>query len=118
MPRELERVADEIFVTLPSGSLMRGILLGDEMLVGGIASLGRKGAKMKIVLNTRHFDDSVPHEARGLPDVTPLYTRDIIAAAFAAKGVRIDKARWMETDEVAEFRDAGFGVAAAVRVRD
>ena len=101
LPPELARVADEIFVTLPWGSLMRGIILGDAAVLFAIGSLGREGASLRIVLNARIFDDPVPLEARDLPDATPEYARDALAPTFAAAGLRFDGARWLEPSEVA-----------------
>jgi 16S rRNA (adenine(1408)-N(1))-methyltransferase len=100
MPRTLARVADEVLVTLPTGNLALGILLGDEQVAGGLAILGRKGARIKIVLNKQLGGTEA---GRRLPDVTPLYTRDIIAPPLAAKGVRVSKARWMTPEEVAKL---------------
>jgi 16S rRNA (adenine(1408)-N(1))-methyltransferase len=94
-------IADEIFVTLPWGSLMRGIILGDGGVLGALASLGREGAEVRMALNTRIFDDPVPLDARDLPELTPEYARQTLAPAFAAAGLRIDAARWMEAEEVA-----------------
>src|SRR4051794_37044460 len=44
LPSELERIADEIFVNLPWGNLMRGIILGDDAVLDGIARIARRGA--------------------------------------------------------------------------
>jgi 16S rRNA (adenine(1408)-N(1))-methyltransferase len=101
LPAELERVADEILITLPWGSLMRGIILGDAQVLAAVASLGRAGARVRVVLNTRIFDDPVPLDARDLPDVTPEYARDALAPAFATAGMRLEGARWMDAGEVA-----------------
>jgi 16S rRNA (adenine(1408)-N(1))-methyltransferase len=103
VPKELERIADEVLVTLPWGSLMKGILLGDRTVLAGITKLGRRGATIRIVFNARIFDNPVPNDVRGLPDITPLYARDVIAPAFAGLGVRLGKAQWMEADEVARL---------------
>jgi 16S rRNA (adenine(1408)-N(1))-methyltransferase len=101
MPDELSRVADEIFVTLPWGSLMRGVILGEAAALAAIALLGRAGARVRIVLNTRIFDDPVPVEARDLPDVTPDYVRNALTSRYAAAGLHIDSTREMDADEVA-----------------
>ena len=100
-PVEMRGVADQIFVTLPWGSLMRGIILGDAQVLAAIASFGALGARVRIVLNTRIFDDPVPIEVRDLPEVTPDYARDTLSPAFEAAGMRIDRADWMDADAVA-----------------
>jgi 16S rRNA (adenine(1408)-N(1))-methyltransferase len=100
-PEELRHAADEIVVTLPWGSLMRGIVLGDETVLGGIASLARPGATLRIVLNLRIFDDPVPLDVRDLPDVTPNYVRETLTPAFARHGIAITATRAMEPEEVA-----------------
>jgi 16S rRNA (adenine(1408)-N(1))-methyltransferase len=101
VPAELRGIAGEIFVTLPWGSLMRGIILADDEVLGGIASLARDGAALRIVLNARIFDDPVPLDVRDLPDVTPDYVRERLAPAFARHGIAITETRFMDADEVA-----------------
>jgi 16S rRNA (adenine(1408)-N(1))-methyltransferase len=101
LPEELRAVADEMFVTLPWGSLMRGIILGDAAVLAAIASLGREGAAVRVVLNTRIFDDPVPVEARDLPELSPEYATNVLGPAFSNAGLRLDVSRWMEPAEVA-----------------
>jgi 16S rRNA (adenine(1408)-N(1))-methyltransferase len=101
VPPELSGVADEIYVTLPWGSLMRGIILGEDAIMAAIASMARNGAELRIVLNTRIFDDPVPIEVRDLPEVTPDYVRDVLAEAYARHRIALREARWMYADEVA-----------------
>ena len=111
LPPELAHVADEICITLPWGSLMRGIILADAPVLGAVASLGRTEARIRIVLNTRIFDDPVPIEARDLPDLSPDYARTTLGRAFAAAGMHIDEARWLTPEEV-----AGLGTTWAKRL--
>ncbi len=101
LPPELHGVAGEIFVTLPWGSLMRGIMLAEPVVLDALASLARDGAALRIVLNTRIFDDPVPAEARDLPEITPEYARQTLAPAYARHGIEIVSARFMDADEVA-----------------
>jgi 16S rRNA (adenine(1408)-N(1))-methyltransferase len=101
LPAELRGVAGQILVTLPWGSLMRGIILGDAGVLAALASLGRADAQVRIVLNTRIFDDPVPVDARDLPELSPAYARDSLAPAFADAGLRLDLSRWLEPAEVA-----------------
>jgi 16S rRNA (adenine(1408)-N(1))-methyltransferase len=101
VPDELRAIADEAFVNLPWGSLMRGLILGDAAVLGGVASLAKPGAAVRVVLNTRIFDDPVPLEARDLPELTPEYARETLAPVYERHGLRLIEARWMDADEVA-----------------
>ncbi|HYM15113.1 MAG TPA: class I SAM-dependent methyltransferase [Dehalococcoidia bacterium] len=101
VPDELRGIADEVFVTLPWGSLMRGLILGDDVVLAGLASLARDGAALRIVLNTRIFDDPVPAEARDLPELTPEYATATLTAPYARHGIRITEARFLGAEEVA-----------------
>ena len=100
-PPEMRAVADEIAITLPWGSLMRGLILGDDVALSGVASFGRDGARARIVLNTRIYDDPVPIEARDLPALTADYVRNALAPAYARHGIEITDSRAMLADEVA-----------------
>jgi 16S rRNA (adenine(1408)-N(1))-methyltransferase len=101
LPPGLRGVAAEIFITLPWGSLMRGLILAEPQVLEAVASLGCTAAPVRIVLNTRIFEDPLPLEARDLPEVTPEYAVSALTTPYAAAGLRIDEARWLEPDEVA-----------------
>jgi len=101
MPNELHAITDKITITLPWGSLMRGMILGEPTVLDGVAFVAKPGARLRTVLNTRIFDDPVPIEARDLPEVTPQYVRATLIPAYAARRIRIADARAMEAEEVA-----------------
>jgi 16S rRNA (adenine(1408)-N(1))-methyltransferase len=101
LPGELRGAAGEIFVTLPWGSLMRGLILAEAPVLDGIASLARDGATLRIILNARIFDDPVPADLRDLPEITPDYVRDTLVPAYTRHGIAIRSSRWMDADEVA-----------------
>jgi len=101
VPEELRGIADDIYVTLPWGSLMRGLILGEDAVLAGLASLARDGATLRAVLNTRIFDEPVPIEARDLPELTPDYVREKLAPAYARHGIEVTEARFMTAGEVA-----------------
>lgn len=91
-PEELAGVADEIHVNLPWGSLMRGLILGDETVVANLAGLAAPGATIRIILNTRIFADPVPLEARDLPELTPDYVAETLAPVYLRHGLEITTA--------------------------
>jgi len=99
LPGALAGMAGELWITLPWGSLMRGIILADRTLLRGIATLLASGARAHVTLNTRIFDDPVPAEAHDLPEVTPAYIQTL-ADAYERCGLRIVHAEWLDADAV------------------
>lgn len=103
LPADLHGIADEVFVTLPWGGLMRGIILGEDAVLAGIAALCAPAARVRIVLNTRIFEEPVPVEARDLPEATPDYATARIAPALRRFGLRVTDVRWMDPGDVSRL---------------
>lgn len=91
-PEELAGVAGEIHVNLPWGSLMRGLMLGDALVVANLAGLAVPDGTIRIILNTRIFADPIPLEARDLPELTPDYVAKILAPVYLRHGLEITTA--------------------------
>lgn len=105
LPADLAHVADAVFVVLPWGGLLEGIVLGDGGVIGGLAALMRPGARAEVTLNGEIWLDSMPVRYEHLPIPTPDYVRDVIAPAFAAAGLVVDTdARVLTEHEVAELQ--------------
>ena len=100
MPSELEGLAERLFVNLPWGSLMRGLILGDEEILGNLARIAAPGAEFQVLLNLRVFDDPVPIDVQGLPEVTPEYVDETLRAAYQRHGFRITDVRQASPDEL------------------
>jgi 16S rRNA (adenine(1408)-N(1))-methyltransferase len=99
LPQVLHDVADQVFVQLPWGRLLEGIVLGDTAVVGGIAALCRPGARVEINLNNEIWLDSTPERFADLPLPTPEYVDTVIAPAFAAAGIDLGPARMLSAAE-------------------
>ena len=89
LPPDLERVADEVYVQLPWGSLLEGIVLARDDVLGGLAALCRPGARVIVTLNGEIWIDSTPARFEHLPVPTPEYVADVVAAGLARFGVRL-----------------------------
>lgn len=103
MPPELDGLASQVIVNLPWGSLMRGLILGDQQILAHLARIGAPGASYRIVLNTRIFDDPVPVEARDLPEPTPDYVERELAPVYAGHELRITSVRLLPLEELLEL---------------
>jgi 16S rRNA (adenine(1408)-N(1))-methyltransferase len=88
-PEELLGLCDRLFIILPWGSLMRGLILGSSDVLAGVASLGKPGCPVTVLLNTRIYADPVPLEAQGLPELSPKYVADELQPRLATHGLAL-----------------------------
>jgi 16S rRNA (adenine(1408)-N(1))-methyltransferase len=97
LPLELARVADEVTVHFPWGSLLRGLVEGSHAVVGPIARLLKANGELRVLISVVARD--------GLVELTP----SLVAAqrvAYAAHGLCLIEAEWASTAMVAESRSA------------
>jgi len=94
LPPELRGIADDVSVQLPWGSLLEGIVLAREQVLGGLAALCRPGARLTVTLNGEIWLDSTPARYEHLPLPTPEYVADVVAAGLARVGIRFGAARY------------------------
>lgn len=102
-PPELAGCCNQIFVNLPWGSLMRGIIEADAAVLGNLACLAADDAHLRISLNTRVFDDPVPLDVQGLPEVTIGYAETVLAPAFSRHGFTLTEARFLAPEELIDL---------------
>ena len=94
VPAELERSADEVYVQLPWGALLEGIVLARADVLEGVASLCRPGARLVVTLNGEIWLDSTPARYEQLPVPTPEYVAEVIVPGFARVGIELGPARY------------------------
>ena len=82
LPAELARVADEVYVQLPWGALLEGIVLARSERARRIARLCRPGARVTVTLNGEIWLDSTPARYAHLPVPTPEYVADVVRAGL------------------------------------
>jgi 16S rRNA (adenine(1408)-N(1))-methyltransferase len=99
LPPELHGVADEVSVQLPWGSLLEGIVLARDDVLGGLAALCRPGARLTVTLNGEIWLDSTPARYENLPSPTPEYVSEVVAAGLTRVGFRFGTARYATAAE-------------------
>jgi 16S rRNA (adenine(1408)-N(1))-methyltransferase len=102
-PVELAGRANLIFVNLPWGSLMRGIIEADDAVLANLSRLAAADCRLRIILNTRVFDDPVPLDVLGLPEITAGYAQSILAPAYQRHGLQITSARFLTPEELLDL---------------
>lgn len=98
-PPELHAIASEVYVQLPWGRLLEGIVRAEPDVRDGIAALCEPGARLTITLNGEIWADSTPARYEDLPLANPEYVHDVIAPAFAKAGIVLEPARWLTAEE-------------------
>lgn len=88
-PEELLGLADEVFVQLPWGRLLSGVVLGDPDVCGGLRSLARAGAVLRVVVGAGIWRTPVPKEIRDLPELTASYVESTLASRLAEHGWKV-----------------------------
>jgi 16S rRNA (adenine(1408)-N(1))-methyltransferase len=88
-PEELLGLADEIFVQLPWGSLLSGVVHGVPEIMAGLRSLARAGASLRIVVGADIWRPPIPKEIAGLPELTASYVDTTLAGRFADHGWKV-----------------------------
>jgi 16S rRNA (adenine(1408)-N(1))-methyltransferase len=108
LPPALDRVADEITVHFPWGSLLRGLVDGSDRVIGPIANLMKANAELRVLLSSVDRD--------GFRELTPSHVvsrRD----AYREHGLRLVDAGWASAATVAESRSAWAKRLAVGRTR-
>jgi 16S rRNA (adenine(1408)-N(1))-methyltransferase len=103
IPVELDDIADAVFVQLPWGRLLEGIVLARDDVLRGIAALCRRGARVAVTLNGEIWLDSTPARYDALPVPTPQYVADVIAPGFARFGIELGPADYSDAATAKEL---------------
>lgn len=88
-PEELAGIADEVRVLMPWGALLRGLVLGEPDVCGGLRQVARPAATVEVTVGTSIWSPPVPAGVRDLPELTADYVRDTLAPRWARAGLRI-----------------------------
>jgi len=99
LPDALHAAADEVTVVLPWGRLLEGIVCARADVIGGLASLLRPGGRLVVTLNGEIWEEWTPARYEDLPVPTEAYVAEVIAPAFAAAGIELERARVLSAPE-------------------
>jgi len=119
-PTALHGRADEVMALMPWGKLLRGIVLGEADVCGGLRAVARTGAPLDVAIGTSIWREPVPLDIRDLPELTPDTVRSTgLTERLAAAGWELEEARLVphtELDRISSSwaRRLGSGAAETV----
>jgi hypothetical protein len=71
---------------------MSGLIRGDARLLASIARAARPGAALDLYLNTAVFQDPIPLDVQGLPELTLPYISQELVPRYKEAGILIEHA--------------------------
>jgi 16S rRNA (adenine(1408)-N(1))-methyltransferase len=95
---ELTAIASDVWVLLPWGRLLHGVVLGEADICGGLAAVAGTGARLEIRVGTSIWRKPVPREIEGLPEMTPEYVEQELAPRLAVQGWQVTATELMDTE--------------------
>jgi 16S rRNA (adenine(1408)-N(1))-methyltransferase len=88
-PAGLDGIGDEVWVLMPWGRLLHGIVRGDADVWQGLRRVAAVGATLTVTVGTSIWRDPVPREIRELPELTPAYACAVLGPRIATGGWRL-----------------------------
>jgi 16S rRNA (adenine(1408)-N(1))-methyltransferase len=83
LPSELDRVADEIHIHFPWGSLLRAVAIGEPRVLQGLRRILVDGGLLEVVLGVDAARDRGEVERLGLPNISLDYLTSVLEPRYA-----------------------------------
>jgi 16S rRNA (adenine(1408)-N(1))-methyltransferase len=88
LPSELDGMADEVYVNLPWGSLLRGVAIADAGVLSGIRRISRSQALLKIIIAHDPVRDRLELDRLQIPPLSVNYLQDFVAPRYEQLGFK------------------------------
>lgn len=90
LPHELDGVAEEIHINMPWGSLLKGLVLGEQIVLKNITRVAKPDAKLEILINYSAFHgDRISQDMSHLPSLTYEYIDSVLYDIYRNAGLVI-----------------------------
>lgn len=100
-PQLLNGLATEIYVTLPWGSLLEGIVKGEEVFIKNIVAMAQgKGTFFRTCFSYSSIHEPSEIEKRGLPLLSLEYLNEVLSLKYKSQGIEITKASVLTEEDL------------------
>src|SRR5262249_12087089 len=96
LPAELNKVADEIHIHFPWGSLLRAVTTADADVLGSLYRISSPGCVLEVVVGIDPQRDQAELERLNIPALSQEYVDTMLAPRYLAAGFKM-----METGTIA-----------------
>jgi 16S rRNA (adenine(1408)-N(1))-methyltransferase len=104
LPEELNRVADEIHIHFPWGSLLRAVAVGDDAVLASLRRISAPDCLLEIVIGIDKQRDRTELERLSLPELSAEYLKNSLIPKYRNAGFKIieegflDQAAWSQLE--------------------
>jgi 16S rRNA (adenine(1408)-N(1))-methyltransferase len=119
LPPQLDGLAHEIYVILPWGSLLEGIVKGGRAVLDGLARIARPGAVLDLFFTYSHLHEEGEISKRELPGLSLAYIEDTLTPLYRECGIVLSEKEIIGNEELRLYethwaRKLGFGKSRTV----
>jgi len=86
LPSELDHIADQVQVQFPWGSLLRGLVNGDDLVLGNLRRVCLPEAQLEVVVSLDEIKDRREIERLNLPALSTEYVGGELRETYRAAG--------------------------------
>jgi 16S rRNA (adenine(1408)-N(1))-methyltransferase len=99
LPKELESVADKIFVNLPWGTLRDGIVKGEEDVLSSIRMISKDTGTLEVCVTYSNLYEEKVIDIRNLPELSTNYIKNVLKYRYKLHSINItETAAWNNED--------------------
>lgn len=91
IPEALVDIGDKITVNLPWGSLLEGIVKGENLILNTIAKIAKKNCSFEAIFSYTELYEPGEIEKRALPELSISYIKNTLISYYNKKGIIITK---------------------------
>jgi hypothetical protein len=103
LPKELNNIANQVFINFPWSGLLKGIVLVEDDTWRNIKRICKTGAYIDILFSYQQNGEIGEAEKLGIPFLDLPYITDIMAPKLAEKGFRVTETRTVDPEKIKDY---------------
>ena len=100
IPEALVDIGDKITVNFPWGSLLEGIVKGDNLILNAIVKMAKKNCFFRVVFSYTELYESGEIERRELPDLSISYIENTLVPYYNKKKIIITEIKLFSNEDL------------------
>ena len=100
IPEEFSNIGDKITVNLPWGSLLEGIVKGEETVLNEIFKMAKNNCSFRATFSYTQLHELGEIERRELPELSPSYIENTLISHYNKAGIHITEVKQFSNEDL------------------